>query len=71
MGAGDPFGGELGDDPDPRELARWTRQMSAEAGEPLDPELDAALSDIERGADPDEVIGRLDEPGDGSGWDDQ
>lgn len=72
MGMGDPYGDPYGDDvdanpfgfdddSDPREIARWTRQMSAQMGEPLDPDLDMALSDLERGADPEEVIERLEE----------
>ncbi len=72
MGMGDPYGDPYGegfdsnpfgfdDDTDPREIARWTRQMSAQMGEPLDPDLDLALSDLERGADPEEVIERLEE----------
>ena len=57
------FGGDFGldEDADPREIARWARQMSAETGEPLDAELDSALADMERGADPDEVLSRLEE----------
>lgn len=60
---GEGFGGDMGpgDDADPREIARWARQMSAEMGEPLDPELDTALADMERGADPEEVMSRLEE----------
>jgi len=65
---GDPYGDETGsnpfgfdDDTDPREIARMTRQMSTQMGEPLDPDLDRALSDLERGADPDEVMSRLEE----------
>lgn len=69
---GDPYGSPFGDDfdsnpfgfdddTDPREIARWTRQMSAQMGEPLDADLDLALSDLERGADPEEVIERLEE----------
>jgi putative FmdB family regulatory protein len=69
---GDPYGDPYGDgaddnpfgfddDADPREIARWTRQMSAQMGEPLDADLDAALTDLERGADPDEVMSRLEE----------
>ncbi len=49
----------LPDTDDPRELAQWTRRMSQELGEPLDPVLDQALTDLERGADPDEVFERL------------
>jgi putative FmdB family regulatory protein len=65
-GAGDEDWGEGDDDgfpetDDPRELARWTRRMSDELGEPLDPALDRALSELERGADPDEVLERLEE----------
>lgn len=65
---GDPYGDDMGDNPfgfdddtDPREIARWTRQMSAQMGEPLDPGLDLALTDLERGADPEEVMERLEE----------
>lgn len=47
------------DTDDPRELAQWTRRMSEELGEPLDPALDQALTDLERGADPEEVFERL------------
>jgi putative FmdB family regulatory protein len=54
-----PFGYD--DDTDPREIARWTRQMSAQMGEPLDADLDLALTDLERGADPEEVMSRLEE----------
>lgn len=71
MGAdsfGDPYGDDFDsnpfgfdDDTDPREIARWTRQMSAQMGEPLDADLDLALSDMERGADPEEVLSRLEE----------
>lgn len=54
----------LPDVDDPRELAQWTRRMSQQLGEPLDPQLDQALSDLERGADPEEVLERLEsEPG--------
>jgi putative FmdB family regulatory protein len=58
-GGGDPFG--FDEDTDPREIARWTRQMSAQIGEPLDADLESALTDLERGADPDEVMDRLEE----------
>lgn len=60
----DPFGGGMpgiDEDADPREIARWTRQMSSQMGEPLDSDLDQALTDIERGADPEEVMDRLEE----------
>lgn len=60
----DPYGmGTMPDldDADPRDIARWTRSMSAQMGEPLEPDLDRALTDIERGADPEEVLDRLDE----------
>ena len=62
MGMG-PLAGMPDEDADPRELVRWTRQMSAQMGEPLDADLDQALTDIERGADPDEVMERLEEAG--------
>jgi putative FmdB family regulatory protein len=54
----DPFGD---DEPDPREMARWAREMSRQTGEPLDEDLEQALTDIERGADPDEVMDRLED----------
>jgi putative FmdB family regulatory protein len=60
----DPFGGGppgVDEDADPREIAGWTRRMSAQMGEPLDADLDRALSDIEGGADPEEVMDRLEE----------
>lgn len=61
----DPYGIDempgMDDDLDPREFARWARAMSAQTGEPLEPDLDQALHDIERGADPEEVLDRLDE----------
>ncbi|HET9014133.1 MAG TPA: zinc ribbon domain-containing protein [Thermomicrobiaceae bacterium] len=60
MGMG-PLAGMPDEDADPMELVRWTRQMSAQMGEPLDADLDRALTDIERGADPDEVLERLEE----------
>lgn len=49
------------DEADPRELASWTRRMSRQMGEPLEADLDRALSEIERGADPDEALDRLEE----------
>lgn len=52
---------DLPDTEDPRELARWTREMAATVGEPLDPALDRALRDLERGEDPDRVLERLEE----------
>lgn len=58
-GMDDPFG--LGEDADPRELARWTRAMSQQLGEPLDADLDRTLADIERGADPEEALEALEE----------
>lgn len=42
-------------------LARETRAMASMTGEPLDPELDMALHHIEQGADPEDVLGVLDE----------
>lgn len=79
--AGDEFGDDLyglddpgfDDDTDPREFARWTRQMSEQIGEPLDPDLDRALTDIERGADPEAVLDALDDAGppEPAAWDDE
>lgn len=50
----------LPEDDNPQALAQWARQLAAETGEPLDPLLDQALTDLERGADPDTVMERLD-----------
>ncbi|MCS7246053.1 MAG: hypothetical protein NZ696_00345 [Thermomicrobium sp.] len=61
---GDEDDAELPDLPeteDPRELARWMRQMSAETGEPLDEPLERAIQDLERGEDPERVLERLGE----------
>jgi len=46
---------------DPREFARWARDMAAQVGEPLDPAFERALRDLERGEDPDRVLDRLEE----------
>ncbi len=43
------------DENDPRSIARWARRMQAESGE-VDPEMDEALTRIERGEDPDKVL---------------
>jgi putative FmdB family regulatory protein len=57
----DPTGMLAGlDDEDPRAVARWARHMSAEMGEPLEPEFDQALSRIEAGEDPERVMDDVD-----------
>lgn len=74
---GDDFGGDdeltammAGlDQSDPRSLARVARRMAAESGEAIEPELDTALTRIERGEDPDRVLADFDES-DISGMDD-
>lgn len=62
---GDEFGGILDnlDENDPRALARAMRQMSAEMGEPVEPEMEEALGRLEAGEDPESVMGSLDEQG--------
>lgn len=60
-GAFDDVGAGAHDVDDPVDLARQTREMAAMFGEPLEPELERALSQIERGADPEDVLGELDE----------
>jgi putative FmdB family regulatory protein len=65
---GDDFGGMLDglDENDPRALARAMRQMSDEAGEPIEPEMEEALGRLEAGEDPERVMAGLDEQmGDG------
>jgi putative FmdB family regulatory protein len=56
----DPHWGEENDG-DVAELARETREMARMMGEPLDVEFDTALQHIERGADPEDVLGELDD----------
>ena len=51
--------GEFGEE-DVAAFARETRQMATMMGDPLDDDLDTALRHIERGADPDDVLGELD-----------
>lgn len=48
-------------DGDIAEFAREARAMAAMSGEPFDKEFDAALRHIEQGADPDDVLGDMDE----------
>ncbi|MCS7256125.1 MAG: FmdB family zinc ribbon protein [Thermomicrobium sp.] len=52
---------DLPESEDPREFARWARELAAQAGEPLDPAFERALQDLERGEDPDRVLERLEE----------
>jgi putative FmdB family regulatory protein len=49
-----------GDDADVSTFAREARHMAQMMGEPLDANLDQALSYIERGADPEDVFGEMD-----------
>jgi putative FmdB family regulatory protein len=58
--AHEPYGDMLENEDDPVEFARQTRAMAAAFGEPLEPELDVALRQIESGADPEDVLGELD-----------
>jgi hypothetical protein len=46
------------DEDDPREVARWARQMKDSLGEEFDmgPEFDQALTRIEKGEDPEKVM---------------
>ena len=41
------------DENDPRSMARWLRQMSRQAGEPLDAEMESELDRMEAGEMPD------------------
>ncbi|MCX7623120.1 MAG: hypothetical protein N2Z82_05130 [Thermomicrobium sp.] len=52
---------DLPDTEDPREFARWARDVAARAGEPLEPEFERALQELERGEDPERVLERLEE----------
>lgn len=67
----DGMGGMLDglDEDDPRAMARAMRQMSAQMGEPLEPEMEQALGRLERGEDPESVMAGLGEAADGAGDD--
>lgn len=56
----DDYGADTADG-DVASFAREALAMSSMMGEPLDADLDTALRHIERGADPDDVLGELDE----------
>jgi putative FmdB family regulatory protein len=60
------------DENDPRSVARAMRRMSDEMGEPIEPEMQEALTRMEAGEDPERVMASLDEQmgeGDGGGDD--
>lgn len=58
------------DENDPRSVARAMRRMSDELGEPIEPEMQEALTRMEAGEDPERVMAGLDEQlGDGDGGD--
>ena len=57
------------DEGDPKSVARWARRMGDEAGEDLGPEFDDMVSRIERGEDPESVMGEADSASDGFGGD--
>lgn len=73
----DDFGGMDGmldglDENDPRAMATAMRRMSAEMGEPLEPEMEEALGRLEKGEDPESVMAELDDSlADGGGLDDE
>jgi putative FmdB family regulatory protein len=78
-GAGEDFGDGDGDfdgfldgvdENDPRSVARAMRRMSDEMGEPIEPEMQEALTRMEAGEDPERVMASLDEQiGEGEGGD--
>ena len=49
------------DENDPRSVARAMRRMSDEMGEPIEPEMQEALTRMEAGEDPERVMAGLDE----------
>ena len=58
------------DENDPRSVARAMRRMSDEMGEPIEPEMQEALTRMEAGEDPERVMANLDEQmGEGDGGD--
>jgi hypothetical protein len=59
------------DENDPRSVARAMRRMSDEMGEPIEPEMQEALTRMEAGEDPERVMASLDEQmGEGGGGSD-
>jgi putative FmdB family regulatory protein len=49
------------DENDPRSVARAMRRLSDEVGEPIEPEMQEALTRMEAGEDPERVMASLDE----------
>ena len=49
------------DENDPRSVARAMRRMSDEMGEPIEPEMQEALTRMEAGEDPERVMASMDE----------
>lgn len=59
------------DENNPRSVARAMRRMSDEMGEPIEPEMQEALTRMEAGEDPERVMANLDEQmGEGGGGSD-
>ena len=54
---------DLGDENDPRSMARASRAMADEMGEDLGPELNEAISRLEAGEDPEKIERELEEMG--------
>ena len=54
------------DQDDPQAVARWARKMGEESGEDMGPEFEEMIQRIERGEDPDALMGG----DDGGGLDD-
>ena len=67
-GGGDEFGDTFAglDEDDPRAMAQALRRMSAESGEPLEPEMEEALGRLEAGEDPEAAMAGLDESSGGA-----
>lgn len=53
----DPSSLDSLDENDPQAMARFMRQMGEESGEDMGPEFDEMIGRIERGEDPDAVMG--------------
>lgn len=57
------------DENDPRSIARWMRQMSAEVGEEMPPEFDEVIDRLEAGQSPEEIEEALPDLAEGMGGD--
>jgi hypothetical protein len=58
------------DEKDPRSMGRAMRRIAAQAGEPMDEEMDEVVRRLEAGEDPDKIEERMGGEGGAGGSDD-